>query len=842
MGVETSAMPNDESVAERIAQLREQLQHHAHLYYTLDAPQIPDAEYDRLFQALEALEEAHPELRTADSPTQRVLGQVLDGLTPVKHAVPMLSIRTETDNKASGAMAFDARIRKELGLSPEAAPVEYAAELKFDGLAINLRYEQGQLVQAATRGDGETGEDVTHNIHTIRQIPLQLRGVNAAVLEVRGEIYMRREDFDKLNEAQRELGGKTFVNPRNTAAGAVRQLDANITAQRPLSFFAYGLGEVRGWDVPPTHSSMLDALAEMGLPVSTERDVAQGASGERGLVAFHQRIGEARDKLPFDIDGVVYKVNRRDLQERLGFVSREPRWAVAHKYPAQEEMTQVESIDIQVGRTGKLTPVARLRPVFVGGATVSNATLHNAGEISRKDVRIGDHVIIRRAGDVIPQVVEVVYEKRQTESVVFDMYSFLKGVCPICQSSIAKEEDKADWYCTGGLYCSAQQKYSLLHFAQRTAADIEGLGEEVVDALIDQKHISTVADLYALNIDQLIGLKLSGGGSFQELSAKNLVDAIRKSRDIRLDRLIFGLGIRHVGEATSKSLAEFYGSINDLLDTNRWTPCLVGDVGPEVAAAINKFSREIHNRETVDCLIKYLKINNNIKGRVGASRVGAEDFLFLLKRADTALNSDIQKLKGVGSSTLSQLAGHIHDPSDLRTLDAAVLLPAEQRALAAVLSLLQEESWAATVVELARLGAWSSGNHEDEGRGQLSEKLRRILYAKGDFSEEQLSAMTEAEGWAWVYSRGRAKADTVKRLEVCFTGFSASQKERLEAMAAASHLKVATSVTKNLFALVAGPNAGPEKMKKAHAQGASVMDEPQFTYFVETGEIPEKDH
>jgi DNA ligase (NAD+) len=377
------------AVADEAARLRALLNEHAHRYYVLDEPVIPDAEYDRLFQALQAIEAAHPELRTPDSPTQRVIGQVLDGLTPVRHAVPMLSIRTETDTQASGAEAFDARIRRELGLGPEDPPVEYAAELKFDGLAINLRYENGKLTQATTRGDGETGEDVTHNVHTIRQIPVHLKGIQAAVLEVRGEIYMRRDDFEKLNEAQREKGEKTFVNPRNTAAGAVRQLDANITAQRPLRFFAYGLGDVQGWDIPPTHSAMLDALAAMGMPVSSDRTVALGASGEQGLVAFHQRIGKARDSLPFDIDGVVYKVNSRALQERLGFVSREPRWAVAHKYPAQEQLTLVEGIDIQVGRTGKLTPVARLKPVFVGGVTVTNATLHNLFELRRKRVRIG---------------------------------------------------------------------------------------------------------------------------------------------------------------------------------------------------------------------------------------------------------------------------------------------------------------------------------------------------------------------------------------------------------------------------------------------------------------------
>ncbi|HEY8709842.1 MAG TPA: NAD-dependent DNA ligase LigA, partial [Burkholderiaceae bacterium] len=402
---------SDRDPSKRAAALRDLLQRHAHAYYVLDAPLIPDAEYDQLFEELQTLEAAHPDLRTADSPTQRVIGQILDGFAPVRHAVPMLSIRTltpkEGDTQASGAVAFDARVRRELELDDAAPPVEYAAELKFDGLAINLRYEHGVLVQAATRGDGEKGEDVTQNIRTIAQIPLRLRGVAAPVLEVRGEVYMRRDDFEALNERQRELiaqgakNEKTFVNPRNAAAGAVRQLDPAIAARRPLSFFAYGLGDVQGWDVPATHSGLLDALAAIGVPVCADRAAVQGAEG---LVAFHRAIGEKRDALPFDIDGVVYKVNARALQQRLGFVSREPRWAVAHKYPAQEQLTVVRAIEIQVGRTGKLTPVAKLEPVFVGGTTVSNATLHNEDETRRKDVRGGDTVIVRRAGDVIPEV------------------------------------------------------------------------------------------------------------------------------------------------------------------------------------------------------------------------------------------------------------------------------------------------------------------------------------------------------------------------------------------------------------------------------------------------------
>ncbi|HWU84235.1 MAG TPA: NAD-dependent DNA ligase LigA, partial [Rhodocyclaceae bacterium] len=386
-----------QDLAARAAWLREELARHNRAYYVLDAPTVPDAEYDRLFRELQTLEAAHSELLTPDSPTQRVGGAPLPQFASVRHVVPMLSIRTETDTEKSGAIAFDARVRRELELDAAAAEIEYAAELKFDGLAINLRYEHGVLVQAATRGDGETGEDVTQNVRTIHQIPLRLEGVSAEVLEVRGEVYMSRPDFERYNAKQRDKGLATLVNPRNGAAGSIRQLDPKLAAQRPLSFFAYGLGETRGWAVPETHSGVLDALQQLGVPVCEHRTVTHGADG---LVAFHARIRALRDQLPFDIDGVVYKVNSRALQQRLGFVTREPRWAVAHKYPAQEQTTVLRAIDIQVGRTGKLTPVAKLEPVFVGGTTVSNATLHNEDEARRKDVRIGDTVIVRRAGDV----------------------------------------------------------------------------------------------------------------------------------------------------------------------------------------------------------------------------------------------------------------------------------------------------------------------------------------------------------------------------------------------------------------------------------------------------------
>ncbi len=586
--------PEPTTPAAQAAALRERLHHLAHAYHVQDAPEVPDAEYDRLFQQLQALEAEHPALRTPDSPTQRVLGAVLEGFTPVRHAVPMLSIRTETDTTAQGAHEFDARVRRELKLT-EDAPIEYSAELKFDGLAINLRYEAGVLMQAATRGDGETGEDVTHNIRTIGQIPLRLLGCTAPVLEVRGEVYMRRDDFEALNARQRALNEKTFVNPRNAAAGAVRQLDSSIAAQRPLSFFAYGLGEVQGWDIPATHSTLLDALAALGLPVCAERAVLESADG---LATFHTRIGARRDALPFDIDGVVYKVNDRALQERLGFVTREPRWAVAHKYPAQEQMTRLLGIDIQVGRTGKLTPVAKLEPVFVGGTTVSNATLHNEDETRRKDVRVGDVVIVRRAGDVIPEVVGVVWADRPADvGEPFDLYQRLNGQCPVCASPIEREEGEVDWRCTGGLTCPAQRKQALLHFASRRMMDIEGLGDKLVDQLVDGQIVRSLPDLYKLGFTSLAALERMG-----DKSANNLLAAIEKSKHTTLGRFLFSLGIRHVGESTAKDLARHFGTLERLMDARVEELLEVPDVGPVVANSLRHFFDQPMHREVVEQL------------------------------------------------------------------------------------------------------------------------------------------------------------------------------------------------------------------------------------------------
>jgi len=586
--------------ATRALALRELLNTYGHQYYVLDAPTVPDVEYDRLFRELQELEAVHPELLTPDSPTQRVGGKPLDSFSSVRHAIPMLSIRTETDTTASGAEHFDERIRKELGLDVSDDLVEYVAELKFDGLAMSLRYENHLLVQAATRGDGEWGEDVTLNIRTVGQIPLRLPSDAPKLLEVRGEVYMARADFEALNERQRtriaagERNEKTFVNPRNAAAGAVRQLDSTIAAQRPLSFFAYGLGDITpqndGVRVFSNHFDFLLQLKKWGFPVANQTQCVRGAAG---LVQFHQKIAHERDSLPFDIDGVVYKVNSLDTQQRLGFVTREPRWAVAHKYPAQEELTTVQAIEVQVGRTGKLTPVAKLAPVFVGGVTVTNATLHNEDEARRKDVRVGDTVIVRRAGDVIPEVVSVVLEKRLQDAQLFTMPSH----CPVCNSLAIRDDGEADYRCTGGLFCRAQRKQAILHFAHRRAVEIEDLGDKLVEQLVDAGIVNTLPDLYKLGLSALSQLD-----RMAEKSAANVLAGIEKSKSTTLPKFLFGLGIRHVGEATAKELSRHFGTLDAIMDATIDQLLQVSDVGPTVAQSIRTFFDQAHNREVVEQL------------------------------------------------------------------------------------------------------------------------------------------------------------------------------------------------------------------------------------------------
>lgn len=587
----------------RARALREELNAYAHAYYVLDAPLVPDAEYDTLFGELQDLEARYPQLQTVDSPTQRVGGQPLAHFAPVAHRLPMLSIQTETNTEASGALAFDGRVRKELALPADAPALEYVAELKFDGLAVSLRYERGLFVEGATRGDGAVGENVTQNLRTVGQIPLRLHTANPPlVLEVRGEVYMCRAALAAYNQAAQDRGEKTLVNPRNAAAGSIRQLDPAVAASRPLSFFAYGLGVVEAWDVPPSHAGVLDALAELGFPVCEHREVVKGAAG---LAAFHARIAALRAELPFDIDGVVYKVNPLDLQARLGFRSREPRWAVAHKYPAEEALTLVEAIDVQVGRTGAITPVARLRPVFVGGVTVTNVTLHNEDEVRRKDVRVGDTVVVRRAGDVIPEVVRVLLDRRPMRSLLaMDACHppfVLPTDCPECGSPVEKPEDEAIARCTGGLFCPAQRKQAIWHFASRRAMGIEGLGDKLIEQLVDRGVIASPADLYnpaKLSLEALLGLE-----RMAEKSAHNLLAAIAVSKETSLARFVFALGIRNVGEATARDLARYFGSLDELMAATEEGLQAIPDVGPVVAASIAHFFAAGHNREVIAGLL-----------------------------------------------------------------------------------------------------------------------------------------------------------------------------------------------------------------------------------------------
>jgi len=577
------------SARERAKQLRAEIERHNTAYYVLDAPLIPDAEFDRLFAELQALEAQYPQLATADSPTLRVGGAPRSDLPSVRHAVPMLSLNNGLSE--ADAVGFDARVRELLAKAGQPTPVvAYACELKFDGLAVNLRYLNGVLNLAATRGDGMVGEDVTPNVRTIHSIPLRLKDSRAAVIEVRGEVLMYKRDLERLNRAQRDSGEKEFANPRNAAAGGLRQLDARVTARRRLHFFAYGIGELVGAPEPESHSALLDWLQALGVPVSEERVTVEGIDG---LLAFYRRAGERRANLPYDIDGVVYKVDSIKAQRALGFVSRAPRFALAHKFPPQEALTQVLDIEVQVGRTGALTPVARLAPVTVGGVTVTNATLHNEQEVARRDVRVGDTVVVRRAGDVIPEVVSVILERRPPGTQPFRMPTR----CPVCGSAVERLEQEAIARCTGGLVCAAQRKQALLHFASRRALDIEGLGERLVDQLVDSGRVRTPADLFHLDQAALMALDRMG-----EKSAANLLQAIEKSRNTSLDRFIYALGIRHVGESTAQALAAHFGSLDALLAADEARLLEVPDVGPVVAQSIRRFLDEPHNRQVIAAL------------------------------------------------------------------------------------------------------------------------------------------------------------------------------------------------------------------------------------------------
>jgi DNA ligase (NAD+) len=574
-------------IHQRIADLKQLINNANYQYYVTDNPEITDSEYDRLFHELKALEQANPELLTADSPTQRVGGIALDKFEQVTHSIAMLSL----DNVFDGAefAAFNKRVTDWLNTEQQQV---FAAEPKLDGLAISLRYEQGVLVQAATRGDGAVGEDVTVNVRTIKTVPLKLQGDNIPeVIEIRGEIFMPKAGFEALNKSQIAEGKKPFVNPRNAAAGSLRQLDSKITATRPLEIYCYGLGEIVGGERPNSHSEAMRLIASWGCRVSPE---LQTVTGVDACLAYIDQLGQKRESLPYEIDGVVFKVDNYDLQDRLGFVSRAPRWAIAYKFPAQEEMTLVEDIEVQVGRTGAITPVARLKPVFVGGVTVSNATLHNEDEIRRKDVRVGDTVIVRRAGDVIPEVVQVVTSKRPNDTVEYQMPTH----CPICDSVAEKEEGEAVLRCSGGLFCGAQQKEAIKHFASRKALDVDGLGDKLVEQLVDEGLIFNAADLFSLSVEQIAALERMG-----QKSAENLVNALQVAKQTRFARFLYALGIREVGEATARSLSLHFEDLDALKQANTEALIEIEDVGPVVAKHIVTFFNQAHNLEVIDRLL-----------------------------------------------------------------------------------------------------------------------------------------------------------------------------------------------------------------------------------------------
>jgi DNA ligase (NAD+) len=578
-------MTGQASGRRRAEELRRLLEYHNYRYYVLDAPEIPDAEYDRLFRELQEIEAEHPEIATPDSPTRRVGAAPLAELGEVVHEVPMLSLANAFSEE--DVREFDRRCRERIG----AESVEYVAETKVDGLAVSLLYEDGRLTRAATRGDGTRGEDVSANVRTIRAVPLRLRGDRPpSLLEARGEVFMTLAGFHALNARQRERGDKVFANPRNAAAGSLRQLDPRITAARPLSLFCYGVARIHRGELPERHSRVLESLASWGLRVSPEARVVTGAEG---CLDYYQALLQRRARLGYEIDGVVYKVNRLDQQAVMGYVSRAPRWAVAHKFPAQEELTRVIGVEFQVGRTGAITPVARLEPVFVGGATVSNATLHNMDEVERKDVRVGDTVIVRRAGDVIPEVVGVVIERRPSDARLVE----LPTACPVCGSRVVRAEGEVVARCSGGLYCAAQRKEAIRHFASRRAMDIDGLGEKLVDQLVERGLVRSVADLYRLQPPDLVELERMG-----EKSAGNVIEAIDHSRDTTLARFLFALGIREVGEATAAALAAHFGDLDAIQAADQALLEGTPDVGPVVAEHIASFFREPHNREVIAAL------------------------------------------------------------------------------------------------------------------------------------------------------------------------------------------------------------------------------------------------
>jgi DNA ligase (NAD+) len=772
--------------AARIADLRRQLEDANHRYHVLDEPNIPDAEYDRLLRELDELEAAHPELVTADSPTQRVGNAPAGKFAEVRHAIPMLSLGNAFSDEE--VEDFVRRIADKL----KRPTLLFSAEPKLDGLAISLRYEGGAFVQGATRGDGATGEDVTLNLRTVKAIPLRLRGKGwPDVLEVRGEVYMPRADFETYNEHARLHGGKVLANPRNGAAGSLRQLDPRITAQRPLAFFAYGTGLVEGGELPDSHSATLKQLRAWGFPVSSLSETVEGVDG---LLDYYRRIGERRDALPFDIDGVVYKLDDGEGQRTMGFVSRAPRWAIAHKFPAQEQMTVLDSIEVNVGRTGAVTPWALMQPVHVGGVTVTRATLHNADQVARLDVRNGDTVIIRRAGDVIPEVVGVVLERRPAGTQPWQMPT----ACPVCGSEIVREEGAAVWRCSGELTCPAQRKETIIHFASRRAMDIEGLGERFVEDLSDLGIVQRIADLYTLTVDDLLEMKRRvderdgttpetvKSGKVATKWAENLIEAIDRSRHTTLERFLFGLGIQHVGESTAKALAQWFGDLQ-LIRRLPW-PLFkqVPDIGGEVARSLGHFLDQPGNQQAIDDLLARGVVIGDTHPPSGKLRAG-------LDLATLLVDLEIPKVTRVRAEQLASAF-----PSAQALLDAPV-----HNFVTAGLPSDSANAFA----------AWL----EDEANAQL-------LTRSGAALEELLRVTPEDVA----LSAGPLDGKTV----VLTGGLAAMSRdeagEKLEALGA----KIAGSVSKKTHLVVAGEAAG-SKLAKAQELGIEIWDEAQLLAFLE---------
>ncbi|MBD9467484.1 NAD-dependent DNA ligase LigA [Pseudoxanthomonas sp. PXM01] len=771
--------------AARIADLRRQLEDANYRYHVLDEPSIPDAEYDRLLRELDELEAAHPDLAAADSPTQRVGSAPAGKFAEVRHAIPMLSLGNAFSDEE--VQDFVRRIADRL----KRPALAFSAEPKLDGLAISLRYEGGVFVQGATRGDGATGEDVTLNLRTVKAIPLKLRGKDwPAVLEVRGEVYMPRADFEKYNEQARLHGGKVLANPRNGAAGSLRQLDPRITAQRPLAFFAYGTGLVEGGELPDAHSATLKQLRAWGFPVSSLSDVVEGADG---LLDYYRRIGEARDGLPFDIDGVVYKLDDGEGQREMGFVSRAPRWAIAHKFPAQEQATTVEAIEIQIGRTGAATPVARLTPVHVAGVIVTNATLHNADQIARLDVRVGDHVIVRRAGDVIPEVAGVILDRRPDGTVPWQMPTH----CPVCGAEIVREEGEAVWRCSGELSCPAQRKESLRHFASRRAMDIEGLGDRYIEDLSDLGYLTSIADLYKLTLDDLLEMKRRvderdgttpetvKAGKVATKWADNLIEAIDRSRTTTLERFLFALGIQHVGESTAKALAQWFGDLQRIRHLPWPLFKRVPDIGGEVARSLGHFFDQPGNQQAIDDLLARGVVIGDTHPPSGKLR--AE-----LGLATVLVDLEIPKVTRIRAEQLA---------SAFPSVDALLDAPAHNFVTAG----LPSESANA-------FAAW------------LEDEANATLLSRSGAALEELLAITPEDV---AIAAGPLDGKTV----VLTGGLAAMSRdeagEKLEALGA----KVAGSVSKKTHLVVAGEAAG-SKLAKAQELGIEIWDEAQLLAFL----------